>query len=78
MKRAYLEAGGTFSIYEQEPPQPGLSVLPSKDTALRQAEPIDAAVQACQQCGHTEPTGRQPAQCPRCGHSQWASAVNKL
>ena len=78
VKRAYLEAGGTFSIYEQEPPLPGLSVLPGKDTALRQAEPTDAAVQACQQCGHTEPTGRQPAQCPRCGHDQWAPAVNKL
>lgn len=78
VKRAYLEAGGDFSIYEQEPPRPGLSVLPSKDAALRQAEPTDAAVQACQQCGHPEPTGRQPARCPRCGHNQWAAAVNKL
>lgn len=53
-------------------------MLPSKDAAVRRAEPTDATVQVCQQCGHPEPTGDQPARCPRCGHDQWAPAVNKL
>lgn len=78
VKRAYLEACGTFSIYEQAPPRPGLSVLPDKDAAIRRAEPTDAPVQAGQQCGHPEAISHQPAHCPHCGHGQWAPAVNKL
>lgn len=78
VKRAYLEASGEFSIYQQEPPWPGLSVLPAKDSAIRQAEPTDAARQACQNCGHTEPANQRPAQCPRCGAAQWATAVTQL
>lgn len=76
VKRAYIEASGEFSIYQQEPPQPGLSVLPSKDPAIHEAAPVDNALKACENCGHTEPTNRQPRTCPRCGHHQWATAVN--
>jgi uncharacterized membrane protein YcaP (DUF421 family) len=78
VKRAYLEASGEFSIYQQEPPRPGLSVLPAKDSAIRQAEPTDATQPTCQRCGHPEPASRLPAKCPRCGATQWAPAVNKL
>jgi len=78
VKRAYLEADGDFSIYQQQPARPGLSVLPGKDEAIRRAEPAAAAVVVCQWCGQPEPAGRQPAQCLRCGHNRWEAAVNKL
>jgi len=78
VQRAYLEANGQFSIYQQEPPRPGLSVLPEKDKVLRQAAPTDAALSACQHCGHTEPAAHQLRPCPNCGQRQWATAVTQL
>lgn len=77
VKRVYFETSGDFSIYQQEPPQPGLSVLPAKDRVIHLAEPT-ADRQACQNCGHTEPTTRRPATCPRCGAAHWAPSVTKL
>jgi len=77
VKRVYFETSGDFSIYQQEPPQPGLSVLPAKDPAILRAEPT-ADRQACQNCGHTEPTTRRPATCPRCAAAQWTPSVNKF
>lgn len=78
VKRVYLETNGDFSIYQQEPPQPGLSVLPAKDPAILRAEPTDSSRQACQNCGRTEPTAHRTATCPRCGASQWVPSVTKL
>jgi uncharacterized membrane protein YcaP (DUF421 family) len=78
VQRAYLEANGQFSIYQQEPPRPGLSVLPEKDKALRQAAPTDAALSACQHCGHTEPAAYQLRPCPNCGQRQWTTSVTQL
>lgn len=78
VKRAYLEANGEFSVYEQEPPRPGLSVLPEKDAAIRRAEPADQRLQVCQCCGQPAPASEQPTQCPKCGRDNWAAGVNKL
>ncbi|QNE39776.1 DUF421 domain-containing protein [Hymenobacter sp. NBH84] len=78
VKRVYLEANGKFSIYPQEPPRPGLSLLPEKDPAIREAEPADHTVKVCQQCGHPEAADHKPWQCPHCGHQHWANGVCKL
>ncbi len=75
VKRVYMEANGEFSIYQQQPPRPGLSVLPDKDTALHFAEPAAAQQQCCERCGHTAPAGPPPGRCPRCGSSTWTKAV---
>ena len=75
VKRVYMEANGEFSIYQQQPPRPGLSVLPDKDTALHFAEPADLQHEACERCGHIEPAGQHPANCPRCGSATWTKAV---
>lgn len=75
VKRVYMEANGEFSIYQQQQPKPGLSVIPDKDQALHHAEPTDNRLQACERCGHTEPTGRHPRNCPRCGSATWTKAV---
>lgn len=78
VQRVYLEANGELSIYQQEPPRPGLSVLPEKDEALHQAAPTDAALVACQNCGHTEPAAHQLRPCPHCGQRQWTIPVTQL
>jgi uncharacterized membrane protein YcaP (DUF421 family) len=78
VKRVYMEANGEFSVYEQTPPKPGLSVLPQQDKALLDAEPADSHLTACLRCGHTEPAQQHPPECPRCHNDQWTKAVNKL
>jgi uncharacterized membrane protein YcaP (DUF421 family) len=78
VKRVYMEANGEFSVYEQTPPKPGLSVLPQQDKALLDAEPADDSLTACHRCGHTEPANQQPPTCPRCQASHWTKAVNKI
>jgi len=78
VKRVYMEANGEFSVYQQTPPKPGLSVLPQQDQALLDAEPVEKRLTACLRCGHTEPAQHQPPQCPRCQSRQWTKAVNKI
>jgi uncharacterized membrane protein YcaP (DUF421 family) len=77
VKRVYIEANGEFSIYEQKPPRPGLSVLPDADARLHDAEPAAHNLSACRRCGHPEPANRQPSACPRCGNDDWAPAVHE-
>ena len=77
VKRAYLEANGEFSIYEQQPPRPGLSVLPGKDEAIHQAAPEDRHLKACGSCGQLVPAAAAAA-CPRCGRNKWTAPVNKM
>ncbi|WP_046245061.1 DUF421 domain-containing protein [Hymenobacter terrenus] len=75
LKRVYMEANGEFSIYQQTPARPGLSIMPDKDLAMHQTEPQDGHQKACERCGHTEPTDRQPRSCPSCGNEAWTNAV---
>lgn len=78
VKRMYMEANGEFSVYQQTPPRPGLSVLPQQDQALLDAAPADPSRTACLRCGHTEPADHHPPQCPRCQASEWTRAVHKI
>jgi uncharacterized membrane protein YcaP (DUF421 family) len=78
VKRVYMEANGEFSVYQQTPPKPGLSVLPQQDKALLEAEPADNSLTACLRCGHTEPARQHPPTCPRCHANHWTKAVNNL
>lgn len=77
VKRVYLEADGQFSIYKQDPPKPGLSVLPDKDPELHQAELQHKDLNACLQCGNTAPKEKtKNAICARCGCGNWTYAIN--
>jgi uncharacterized membrane protein YcaP (DUF421 family) len=78
VKRVYMEANGEFSVYQQTPPKPGLSVLPEQDQALLEAEPADDSLTACLRCGHTEAARQHPPKCPRCHADRWTKAVNKI
>ncbi|MBX0288844.1 DUF421 domain-containing protein [Hymenobacter sp. HSC-4F20] len=77
VKRVYMEADGSFSVFRQDPPQPGLSVLPEQDQKLRdsQSQPASAP-QVCNYCGHlATPSDHSGRRCPTCGHEDWVAAV---
>ena len=68
VKRAYIEASGTLSIYKFKEPKPGLSILPVKD--------IDAVIvrdknhNVCTWCG-TVVEKHHVTTCPNCRHDHW-------
>ena len=76
VKRAYLESSGLVSVFKQENPQPGLSVLPEKDEQLHQAEPQDHTYAACLHCGKiVKQTELKEKACPNCQETTWTYAV---
>jgi len=68
VKRAYMEASGTFSIFKQKEVQPGLSILPVKDIKSIIIEDENHA--ACTWCGNLTHNNEFPS-CPVCGHDHW-------
>ncbi|WP_106476593.1 DUF421 domain-containing protein [Phytohalomonas tamaricis] len=77
VKRVYLESSGSFSIYPQEQPKPGLSVLPARDKSLYHNEGRSRGYCACKNCGYVavfKSTDRKA--CTHCGKDDWDQAVN--
>lgn len=75
VKRLYLEANGSFSIIKKEEPQPGLSVLPPKDTQFCN-EQREQDVKVCFDCGKIEEKEQKENKaCPNCGSHKWVPAV---
>ncbi|KAF2510566.1 DUF421 domain-containing protein [Flavobacterium foetidum] len=68
VKRAYIEASGTLSIYKQKEVQLGLSILPVKDIESIIIE--DENHSACAWCGNVTLTD-EFARCAVCGHDHW-------
>jgi uncharacterized membrane protein YcaP (DUF421 family) len=68
VKRAYIEACGTLSIYKYKEAKPGLSIIPVKD--------IDSIIVAhteklaCTWCGTIVDKNRF-IKCPNCQHEHW-------
>ena len=78
VRRAYQEANGNFSIltYDDEQPRPGLSILPTIDTAFRDEQAKAPGQFACASCGHLQASTHAPAaDCPRCKAREWQQAV---
>jgi uncharacterized membrane protein YcaP (DUF421 family) len=76
VKRVYMESRGAFTIKEQVPAQPGLSLLPHWDEEMlgRQKQAKDTF--ACINCGKLSEGSRSPfGKCPECGKSKWVPAV---
>lgn len=68
VKRAYMEASGTFSIYKYKEAKPGLSILPVKDIDLIVKK--DENHNVCSWCG-TVVERSHKIECPNCGHNHW-------
>jgi hypothetical protein len=76
VERAYMEAGGTISLFRFATPRPGLPILPPPEIAppppLPHPERADLA--CCSNCGAVVPGAEigADATCPHCGGRNWA------
>ncbi|MDB4954202.1 MAG: hypothetical protein JWO36_1771 [Myxococcales bacterium] len=76
IKRAYLEANGGVNAYPDEPPRPGLCVLPESDRLMFEQQFAASGQFACSHCGRVVDSRDKPeAQCPRCDACTWRPAV---
>jgi uncharacterized membrane protein YcaP (DUF421 family) len=76
VKRLYMEANGDFTLLRQEPPQPGLSLLPDWDEEYRQEQPEAPETFACTHCGTLAQSPQPPATpCPHCQNTKWVQAI---
>lgn len=79
VERVYLEAIGTFSIYQRNKPLPGLSILPPKDKTIQSLEKNEnEELSVCKSCGHLEESGDHADTCEVCHASDWHSATIKV
>lgn len=80
VKRVYLEAGGTFSLVENEKPKPGLMVLPEWDEDFIHDKLQETDVIICRNCGERAPDNApadKSTKCPHCGDCDWTKAVTE-
>ena len=78
VQRAYFEACGEFTLIEFAEARPGLSIVPTLDTAFREEQEKAPGQFACGSCGDLLASKQKPAaKCPRCGQQQWQPAVLK-
>jgi uncharacterized membrane protein YcaP (DUF421 family) len=68
VKRAYMEACGTVSIYKYKESKPGLSIIPVKD--IDKIITVDEDHNACTWCG-TIVDKDYEKECPNCKHNHW-------
>jgi uncharacterized membrane protein YcaP (DUF421 family) len=75
VKRAYIEACGTMSLYKYKDPKPGLSIIPEKDIDIIISK--DESHSACSWCGNVVEKN-QFSECPNCGHNHWVKPSNEF
>jgi uncharacterized membrane protein YcaP (DUF421 family) len=76
VRRVYHEANGSFSLLRYDEPRPGLSILPTADTAFREEQKKVPGHFACASCAHVAESKQAPTTaCPRCQEQEWQPAV---
>jgi uncharacterized membrane protein YcaP (DUF421 family) len=76
VKRVYLEASGTFSIYKNEKSTAGLAVFPPDDQeVLQQFEHGVGGLKACKHCGKV--SAAETKVCPVCHKNEFTAAVQQ-
>lgn len=76
VKRAYIEASGTMSVYKYDKPRPGLSILPAAD--IEKITEKDETKLACNWCGTVVDKKEEPDKCPNCGHETFTTASKEF
>ena len=75
VEHAFMEPGGTMSLFRFATPQPGLSIMPPPELAPPEpiSDPASAASACCLGCGAVMPGAamRTGAACPHCGSRDW-------
>jgi uncharacterized membrane protein YcaP (DUF421 family) len=78
VKRLYMEANGSFTVIEQDEPQPGLTLAPDWDQDYIQQQQRVPDTFACTCCGNLAHSAQMPTKhCPNCNNSKWSPAVTK-
>lgn len=76
VKRVYIESSGSFTLVEEEKPQPGLSVVPVWDTDFRDEQKKASDRFVCKNCGNPKQTALKPTDpCTNCNDNNWVPAV---
>ncbi len=76
VKRFYMEAGGSFTLIEEEKPKPGLSILPHWDKEFNERLKKHDDIDVCQTCGLTQKVPFSTKNnCPNCKDNNWTAAV---
>lgn len=78
VKRLYLEAGGDFSIIENEKAKPGLMVLPEWDKSFIDETLAPTNTIICNNCGEQKQnntSANENETCSNCGKNKWTKAV---
>jgi len=72
----YVESSGLISIYKNQPPHPGLGILPYNDEKIRSEYQTKDGLFACTSCGNTIDHSKIPSDiCELCGSLEWIQAV---
>jgi uncharacterized membrane protein YcaP (DUF421 family) len=79
IKRAYLEADGTFTLIPNKEKQPGLLVLPDWDKSFIGERVNWTDITICKECGEKKPDNRKQGEisCQNCGANDWTQAVEQ-
>ncbi len=76
VKRAYREADGHFSAFQNDDPPAGLCLFPSTDADWFERRHAVPGRHACRSCGKVVPHDDRPlGACSRCRARQWSPAV---
>lgn len=75
VKRLYLESCGTFSLYQQKDPRPGLPIFPPDDEEiLSTQQTAEQGFKVCVNCGTLAPPKGTNTACSFCGEQKWMDA----
>ncbi|MDQ1090308.1 MULTISPECIES: YetF domain-containing protein [unclassified Siphonobacter] len=76
VRRLYLEANGKFTLIKEEPPIPGLSVIPNWDKKLVDEQKKSEDIMVCKNCGnHMPEKSTTEDKCPQCGDQNWLPPI---
>lgn len=75
VERAYLEACGVFSVYENNEAKAGLPIFPSSDQVILSTQKeFDSNMMACCACGHVQQITNKNTPCEICSSKGWSKA----
>lgn len=75
VQRVYLEANGSFSIFQFPQEREGLSLVPDMDPELLQEQPKAQDSFACNICGNLVKEQETKKPCARCETTDWSVAM---
>ncbi|MBE7170591.1 MAG: DUF421 domain-containing protein [Williamsia sp.] len=75
VKRAYLEACGKLSVFEDKEAKAGLPIFPPGDQeVIGVQQPSPDSMMACNNCGHVQKTSGNHKVCEVCQQQDWCKA----